>query len=1007
MQKHYPKLKLLFYVAFLVCSSLGAFAQKTIKVAGIVSSSDGEKLPGVSVTIKSSSTGTVTDPNGKFSIDVDANGSLVFSYIGFENQTVQVNGRNSLDVVMKVSESSLNEVVVVGYGTQSKKNLTSAISNIKPGDLNRGAIVDVGQLLQGKVPGLNITSNGDPNQRAAMILRGASTLNSSQGPFYVIDGVPGADISVIAPDDIATIDVLKDAAATSIYGNRAANGVIMVTTKRGKKGAMQVAYSGYVGIEKVSSKLDMMNASELKAFISKNGQSLSPNDDKGSDTDWQAVVMKPTAYSQNHNISFSGGGEHNTYSASLNYSDKQGILLSSNLQRVIARMSIEQYALKDKVKFGLSVVNSNNNANNTPMRNNVLEQMITRLPVSPVLNEDGTYFENWQNTGYFNPLALIEKAKDNNKYNNLIGSFNTHVDLPFNLTYDLQLSYQNSTSLNSQAYASYYSQYNSANFYNNPDPPAVHSLMNFGVNGSALRNTYQDTRKVLETFISYNKNLEKHYINAVLGYSWQDNTLGDGFQVTSTNFPVDNIGYGNFALSNPYAITGYRVNFGADGVFQENKLISDFARLNYSYSDKYLFQGSIRRDGSSVFGKNNQWGYFPSVGLAWRINEEGFMKNQSLFNDLKLRASYGVTGNATGFNAYTAQFISGLLGTYYFNGTQTAAYGPTQAANPDLKWEKTATANLGLDFTMLKGILSGSIEVYEKKTTGMIYSYQVNPILVPVGRIVANGGSMGNKGIELNLTANPIRNNKGLNWTTSLNLAHNRNEILSLTNPLFAGGDSIRLTQPEGSGQTGSTVQILKAGRPLGQFFTFEYAGKNESGVSQYYSSTGGTTTTPVIGKDYRYLGSPQPKLLLGWANNFTYKNFDLNVFFRGVFGNKIFNVTRADLFRPTTAQFTNILKDVADESTKDVNSFKYSSRFIEDGSYVRLDNATLGYNFSKVGDYIRNLRIYTSINNAFVITKYTGIDPEINQGGLAPGVDSNNFYPKTRTVLFGVNVSF
>ena len=770
---------------------------------------------------------------------------------------------------------------------------------------------------------------------------------------------------------------------------------------------MQVTYNGYVGIEKVSSKLDMMNASELRAFISKNGQSLSPNDDKGFDTDWQSVVMKPTAYSQNHNVSFSGGGEHNTYSASLNYSDKQGILLSSNLQRVIARMSIEQFALNNKVKFALSVVNSNNNANNTPMRNNVLDQMIKRLPVSPVKNDDGTYFENWQNTGYFNPLALIEKAKDNNKYNNLIGSFNTHVDLPFNLSYDLNLSYQNTTSLNSQSYGSYYSQYNSANFYNNPDPPAVHSLMNFGVNGSALRNTYQDSRKVLETFVSYNKNLEKHYLNTVIGYSWQDNTLGDGFQVTSTNFPVDNIGYGNFALSNPYAITGYRINFGADGVFQENKLISDFARLNYSYSDKYLFQGSIRRDGSSVFGQNNQWGYFPSVGLAWRINEEGFMKNQKIFNDLKLRASYGVTGNATGFNAYTAQFISGLLGTYYYNGTQTAAYGPTQAANPDLKWEKTSTANLGLDFTLLKGMLSGSIEVYDKKTTGMIYSYQVNPILVPVGRIVANGGSMSNKGIELSLTATPVRNDNGLTWTSSLNLAHNKNEIVSLTNPLFAGGDSIRITQPEGSGQTGSTLQILKGGRPLGQFFTFEYAGKNESGVSQFYTSTGGTTTTPVIGKDYRYLGSPQPKLLLGWANTLTYKNFDMNLFVRGVFGNKIFNATRADLFRPTTAQFTNILKDVADESTKDVNSFKYSSRFIEDGSYVRLDNATLGYNFKITNKNIRSLRVYTSVNNAFVITKYSGIDPEINQGGLAPGVDSNNFYPKTRTVLLGLNVSF
>lgn len=978
------------------------------KVTGTVKDDNGETLAGVSVVVDGTTRGTSTDANGQFSINVpEKNSVLVFSFVGYEIQKVPLNGRSVVDVVLKISESALSEVVVVGYGTQSKKNLTSAISNVKPEDLNRGAIVDVGQLLQGKVPGLNISSNGDPNQRAAVILRGASTLNSSQGPFYVIDGVPGADISVIAPDDIATIDVLKDAAATSIYGNRAANGVIMITTKKGKKGAMQIAYNGYVGIEKVSNRLDMMNASELKAFLAKSGSSLSPNDDKGADTDWQAVVMKPTAYSQNHNISFSGGGEHNTYSASLNYSDKQGILLSNNLQRVIARLGIEQYALNDKLKFSLSVVNSNNNANNTPMRNNVLEQMIIRLPVSPVKNDNGTYFENFQNTGYFNPLALIEQAKDNSKYNNLIGSFNTHVELPFNLTYDLNLSYQNTTSLNSQSYASYYTQYNSANFYNNPDPPAVHSLMNFGVNGSALRNTYQDTRKVLETFLSYNKTLDKHYINAVLGYSWQGNTLGDGFQVTSTNFPVDNIGYGNFALSNPYAITGYRINFGADGVFQENKLISDFARLNYSYGDKYLFQGSIRRDGSSVFGKNNQWGYFPSVGIAWRINEEGFMKKQTIFNDLKLRASYGVTGNATGFNAYTAQFISGLLGTYYYNGVQTAAYGPTQAANPDLRWEKTSTANLGLDFTILKGLLSGSLEVYDKLTTGMIYSYQVNPILVPVGRIVANGGSMSNKGVELSLTATPIKNKNGITWTTNLNLAHNKNEIVSLTNPLFAGGDSIRITQPEGSGQTGSTLQILKAGKPLGQFFSFEYAGKNENGVSQYYNSTGGLTTTPVIGKDYRYLGSPQPKLLVGWSNTITYKNFDLNFFFRGVFGNKIFNATRADLFRPSTAQFVNILKDAENESTKDVNSFKYSSRFIESGSYVRLDNATLGYNFKKISNYIRNLRVYTSINNAFVITKYTGIDPEINQGGLAPGVESGNYYPKTRTVLFGVNVSF
>ncbi len=967
-------------------------------------SNDG--LPGVSIVVEGSLSGTNTDANGDYRINAPANGTLVFSYVGYVAQKVVVGNRSVINLSLVADNKTLSEVVVVGYGTQSRKNLTSAITTIKPEELNRGAISDVGQLLQGKVPGLNISANGDPNAPAAVVLRGASTINSSQGPFYVIDGVPGADISIIAPDDIASIDVLKDAAATAIYGNRAANGVIMVTTKRGKKGQAQVSYSGYVGVEEVSSKLNMMDAGQLRAFLTKNNQSFSPNDDKGADTNWQGAVQRSSALAHNHNLSISGGTEHSTYSASINYLDKQGILQGSSLNRVIARLAVEQYAFNDKVKFGLNVTNSNSNANNTPLRNNVLLQMINHLPVSPVTNPDGSYFENFQNTGYFNPLAMINHAKDNTKYNNLVGSFNTHVQLPAGFSYDLNLSYQNSTSLHGESYDSYYTQYNSANFYNNPDPPLVHSLLNFGTNGSALRNTYQTTRKVLETFFTWNKEFGDHAINAVLGYSWQGNISGDGFQTSSTNFPVDNIGYNNFALSNPYAVSSYRVNFGPDGVYQETRLISDFARLNYNYKDKYLVQGSIRRDGSSVFGANNQWGYFPAVGLAWRINQEGFMQNQSLFNDLKLRASYGVTGNSSGFNAYTARFISGNLGTYYYNGVQTAAYGPTQAENPNLQWEKTATANIGFDFTVLKGKLSGTVEWYDKNTTGMIYSYRVNPVLVPVGSIIANGGSMSNKGIEVSLSATPVRT-ANFSWTTGLNLAHNTNKITSLTNPLFVGGDSVRTTQPEGSGQTGSTLQILKAGLPLGQFFTLQYAGKNDKGVSQYVDQKGNLTTTPVIGADYKYLGNPQPKLLMGWTNTLRYKNVDLNVFFRGVFGNKIFNATRADLFRPSTAQFTNILVDVADETAADVNSFKYSSRFIEDGSYVRLDNATLGYNFKNTGQYVKSLRIYASVNNAFVITNYKGIDPEINQGGIAPGIDANNFYPKTRTLLVGVNVSF
>ncbi|SOD79945.1 SusC/RagA family TonB-linked outer membrane protein [Spirosoma fluviale] len=987
--------------------SLTEKATVDIRVSGRVTGEKGEGLPGVNVVIKGAIRGTNTDADGRFQLNVpDANTTLVFSFVGYTTQEALVGNRTSLDIQLQPDNKSLNEVVVVGYGTQSRKNLTSAVSTIKPDELNRGAISDVGQLLQGKVPGLNISANGDPNAPAAVILRGASTINSSQGPFYVIDGVPGADISIIAPDDIASIDVLKDAAATAIYGNRAANGVIMVTTKRGKKGQMQITYSGYAGIEKVSSKLNMMDATQLRAFLTANGQSFSPRDDFNANTDWQAAVQRNTAVSHNHNISISGGTEHSTYSASINYLDKQGILQSSSLNRVIARLAVEQMAFNDKLKFGLNVTNSNSNANNTPLRNNVLNQMVNHLPVSPVTNPDGTYFENFQNTGYFNPVAMINYAKDNTKYNNLVGSLFAQVKLPFGLSYDLNLSYQSNTSLHGESYASYYTQYNSANFYNYPDPPLVHSLLNFGTNGSALRNTYQTTRKVLETFFTWNKEFGDHSVNAVLGYSWQGNVSGDGFQTSTTNFPVDNIGYNNFALSNPYAVSSYRINFGPDGIYQETRLISDFARLNYNYKNKYLVQGSIRRDGSSVFGDNHQWGYFPAAGVAWRIDQESFMQNQNLFNDLKFRASYGVTGNSSGFNAYTAQFISGSLGTYYYNGIQTAAYGPTQAANPDLRWEKTATANIGLDFTVLKGKLSGTVEVYNKETTGMIYAYRVNPVLVPAGSIIANGGSMSNKGIEVSLNATPVQTGK-FSWTTGLNLAHNSNRINSLTNPLFVGGDSVRTTQPEGAGQTGSTLQILKAGRPLGQFFSLEYAGKNDKGVSQYVSRSGALTTTPVIGTDYKYLGSPQPKLLAGWTNTLRYGNVDLNVFFRGVFGNKIFNATRADLFRPSTAQFTNILVDAADEKATDVNSFKYSSRYIEDGSYVRLDNATLGYTIKTLGQYIRNVRIYTSVNNAFVITKYTGIDPEINQGGLAPGIEAYNFYPKTRTFLLGVNVSF
>jgi iron complex outermembrane receptor protein len=891
-------------------------------------------------------------------------------------------------------------------GVSSRKKLASAISSIKPEELNKGAISDIGQLLQGKVPGLNITKSGDPNASSAIVLRGASTINSSQSPLYVIDNIPGVDISTVAPEDIESINVLKDAAATAIYGNRAANGVIMVSTKKGKQGRAQVAYNGYFGVENVSNRLDVMNASELRKYVENNGLSFAPEDDLGADVDWQKEIQRKVALSSSHNLSISGGTEKNIYSASFTYLNKEGILLQSGLERYIGRLSVEQSFLNDKVRLGFNVSNSNSREKYTPQRNVALIQSVGYLPISPVKNTDGSYFENFNHSGYANPVALLDNAQDDSKINRLVASINAHVKLPFNLTYDLNVSYQNQASFHGEYYKGYYQKYNSIGLYSNPDPPSTKVLLsNFSNDGTATRSSFQNYHTIIENYLTWDKTIGDHGINAVLGYSYQHNVLGDGFQVTTINFPDDAVGYNNLALSNYTSSSGYVVTFGANNSYQESLLISDFGRINYNYKQRYIIQGSLRHDGSSVFGKNNHWGYFPSVGLAWRVSDESFMKPLAFLNELKLRASYGETGNSSGFNPYTAQYLMSSLGSFYYNGSLINAYGPAQAANYDLHWEKTVTKNVGVDFTIFNGKVSGTIEWYDKETKDMIYGYDADPIKIPAGWITANGGKMSNKGLELQITVSPVKT-KDFRWTTDINLAHNVNEIKSLNNPMFISSDSIRYTQPDGGGQTGSTLQIRKVGKPLGEFFSLKYAGKDANGVSQFYTHDGSKTITPSTA-DYFYLGNPQPKLLIGWANNFSYKNWDLSVFFRGVIGNKIFNVTRADLFRPTTANSKNILKDVANESIKDYNAFKYSDRFIENGDYLRLDNATLGYNFIATGKYFKSIRVYTTVNNLFVITKYTGIDPEINQGGNALGVDSNNFYPKTRTFLFGVNFVF
>jgi iron complex outermembrane receptor protein len=1002
------KIKLLSLIFVILPFLLNAQQLNKKSITGQVKDKNGETLIGVAVLVKSGSEATVTDIDGNFTLQAKEGDILIFRSISYSTKEVVVTPSSNYEVVLEDDVIALSDVVVVGYGTTKKQSLSSSVASLQPRDLNSGAITDVGRLLQGKVAGLNITASGDPNRPAAIVLRGASTINSPSGPFYVIDGVPGGDISLVAPADIASIDILKDAAATAIYGNRAAAGVIMVTTKKGRKGQTQVTYNGFAGVENVSSRLNLMDASQHRAYLASQGLSYNPIDDLGADTNWQDAVMRSSALSHNHNISFSGGNENSTYAASLNYVNKEGIMKGSSQERIIARLNLDQKAFNDKVKFSLNVANSQTNGNLVPLLNTVLEQVSNHLPVSPVFTENGAWFENYNIPGYFNPVALIDNAKHTNNLNSLLASFNTEVKLPFGLTYNLLLSQQKLTSKSQQYYNSYFGNYSASQFFTNPDPglggaSLVGNL--FGINGSAYKSIYERTQNNLETFVNWDKTFGAHNFNAVLGYSWINTISNDGIESSSTNFPSDFTGFNNFALGNPYGLSNFRINLA--GGLEERLLISDFARVNYGYDDKYLIQASIRRDGGSVFGANYQWGYFPSVGAAWRITKEKFMANQNLLSDLKLRMSYGVTGNSEGISQYDAQLIYGITGTYYDNGKQENAYGPIKAPNPNLRWEKTATANIGLDFSFKKNVVSGSIDLYDKSTNDMIFNnVNLSRSLIPGGSILANGGSISNRGVEVLLNVMPVLTDN-FSWTTTLNLAANKNEITNLSTE-FSNSDSLLYTRPRGSGQTGATLQILKVGYPIGQFFSFDYEGKNAAGLSQFRKKDESITTVPLNGSDYFFLGNAQPKLLVGWSNSIMYKQFDFNVFFRGVFGNQIFNVTKANLFYTPNAATSNLSADLtAEDKVGDARNSFFSNRFIERGDYVRLDNATLGYTVSSKIKGINSLRFYLTGENLMTITGYSGIDPEINQGGIAPGVDNNNFFPKTRVMMFGINASF
>lgn len=960
------------------------------KITGIVTDNDGLPVIGANIVEKGTTNGIITDIEGYFQLETAPNAVLQVSYIGYVPQTVSVSKQSNITIKLLEDFQNIDEVVVVGYGSVKKSDLTGSISAISAKDFNKGISRSPDQLLAGKVPGLMVNrSSGDPNSSVTMQLRGPSSLTASTAPFYVIDGIPGASINLISPDDIESMSVLKDASATAIYGSRAANGVIMVTTRKGRTGKPQVSYSGYAAIESVSGRVNVLNADEHRAFLAEHDMTIAASDD-GYSTDWQKELLRGAGFSHNHNLSLVGGSENTRYNASVNYLSNQGIVKNSDYERLVTRIGVDQDALNNRLHINLSV--SGSFIGSDHVNYGIFNYAARWLPESPVKSDDPAYqqydgyFQVPGRMTYYNPVAILNQQDDHRSRNILQGIGKIGLDIIDGLQFNMLTSIQ--TEIYDRAY------------YRKTTDISVLGI------GEATREFLKSTDKLLETTLNYSKTFaQKHDLKLMAGYSYQKTISDDGIRGTNNYFTSDATGADNLAVGNG----DKAIHFQNYPNKKESILVSFFGRINYGFDNRYLLTATLRRDGSSKFGANNKWAMFPSVSAAWKITGEKFMEDQTFFQDLKLRVGYGTSGNQ-GIDPYASLTLYGPQSNQFiYNDEWINSYGVVQNPNPDLKWESTSMTNLGIDYSILGGRVSGSLEFYNKETKDMLYKYNVPSPPYQYNQLLANGASMTNRGVEF--MANVVAvDNRDFSWISTFNIASNKNKIGSLASNI----ENLSITERyEGTmtleGWTAQTVSLVKPGLPIGTFYTFKYVGYDQDQQKTLYENAEGEIVTVDKLKspdDYKEVGKALPKVTFGWNNTFRYKRWDLNFFLRGMAGNKIFNASRADLSRLTQASTCNI----SHEAVKDgiMEAPQPSSRWLENGSFLKLDNLTLGYQFNvdKIKE-ISQLRLYVTGQNLFTITKYTGVDPEVSLSGLAPGIDNRNYYPKTRSFLLGVNISF
>lgn len=972
-------------------------------VSGIVTDQDGEPLIGVNIQVKDSDKGTSTDFDGRFILeDIDANAVLIFSYVGYERQIIAIENQAYIDVVLVSDATTLEEIVIIGYGTQKRETVTGSIATVRSEDFVQGMISDPMTLITGKVAGLAVTrpSGADPNADTDFSLRGAVSREGSSKPLIVIDGVPGGDLRTIAPQDIESIDVLKDGSAAAIYGSRATGGVILVTTKKGKDGPARVTYTGYVSTDVIAKKYDVLDADQYRAVAQEIGRE--PND-MGADTDWFDELIR-TPVSHGHNLSVSGGKGQTDYYASVNYQNYEGMDISSSRKFVNGTFRLNTKALSNKLDFGIMLTNSFGTKSFADYYG--FGQALNMNPTFPVYNDDGTFFEAPQiaQGGLWNPVASTRYNTNDSKEKRFLGSVNFNYDFTNEFSARLAYSYATQDFLSGE--------------YTDNRLLYMHQS---GINGQASRNQSGNTNNVLEGILDYHKQFDDHNLTFLAGYSYQ-NIFEEGFGAGNNNFNTNAFLYYNLGAGS--ALNNLTPNFRRDGVFvnsyaNERTLIAYFGRVLYDFKEKYLLNVSIRREGASVLGENNKWGNFLGASGGWILSKEDFMQDSRFIQNLKLRAGYGVTGNQEGLSPYQSLATVGPYpwkNMYAFygepdNATWIMPYGPTINPNANLMWETKNEFDGGLDFVLFNKI-SGSIDYYNRRIKNLIgnFTAQLPPNIYDY--IYANAGEMHNTGVEILLEAQ-IFNKDKFNWRASFVGSKNTNEITSVSSDQFFGSSQPITDVGLGYGQE---VQNIAEGYPISSFYGKKFADFTDDGKWLFYNSYGEAVGVNDIGDDdFRFLGNGIPRYNFGLTNAFAFGQFDASIFIRSALDFKVLNTQR--IFHGNINNFgsTNMLVSELDwipdanypttgrPDLKHTGEQTFSDYYLEKGDYLKIDNVTIGYTFP-----VYNLRIYVSALNLAVLTGYLGMDPELGISPLSgPGVEYRDYFPRTRTFTVGLSANF